>query len=76
LENLSLTITAKGSNNGKLFGSITSKEISEVLKTIHHIDIDKKKISLNETIKNIGEYTVDIKLYTEISAKITVRVVE
>lgn len=76
LENLTVTITAKGSNNGKLFGSITSKEISEVLKVTHNIEIDKKKIVLNDIIKNLGEYTVDIKLYTEVSAKITVHIVE
>ena len=61
--------------NGKLFGSVTSKEISNEIKKALGIEIDKKKMSVAD-IKNFGEYTAEIKLYTGISAKLTVKVTE
>lgn len=69
---LSITISVKTGENGKLFGSITSKDIAEELKKQHGIDIDKKKFVLDEAIKTSGEYTVEVKVYPEISAKLKV----
>ena len=64
-----ISLFVKCGDNGKIFGSVTSKEISEeLLKS--GFDIDKKKIVLKENIKNEGLYEVEIKIYPEISAKI------
>ncbi len=75
LNGKSVTIKAKAGSNGKLFGSVTSKEIAAEIKNILGIEIDKKKMSVAD-IKNFGEYTAEIKLYQGISAKITVKVCE
>ena len=75
LEGKTVTISAKAGSNGKLFGSVTSKEISNEIKKALGIEIDKKKMSVAD-IKNFGEYTAEIKLYTGISAKLTVKVTE
>lgn len=75
LKNIKLTISAKGGDNGKLFGSITSKEIAAKLKNDFKIDIDKKKFVLPDGIKNVGVCTVDIKLYPGIIGKLTVNVI-
>ena len=58
----------------KLYGSVTSKDISEELKKKYGIDIDKKKITLSEPIKSFGTFKADAKLFTDVSAKITVEV--
>ena len=75
LEGKTVVIKAKAGANGKLFGSVTSKEISNEIKKALGIEIDKKKMSVAD-IKNFGEYTAEIKLYTGISAKLTVKVTE
>lgn len=75
LKDVKLTISAKGGDNGKLFGSITSKEISSKLKEDFKIEIDKKKFVLPDGIKNTGVCTVDIKLYPGITGKLTVNVI-
>jgi large subunit ribosomal protein L9 len=72
ISSLSLAISVKTGENGKLFGSITSKDIAEELKLQHGIEIDKKKFILDEAIKTAGEYGVEVKVYPEISAKIKV----
>ena len=75
LEGKTVCITAKAGSNGKLFGSVTSKEIaSEIAKSLG-IEIDRKKMSVAD-IKNFGEYTAEIKLYPGIIAKLTVKVTE
>jgi large subunit ribosomal protein L9 len=71
-----LKLTAKSGQGGKLFGSITSKEISEELKRSFNIDVDKKKIVLNSDIKAYGTYECELKLYNGVSAKIYVAVGE
>ena len=75
LKAISVSIKAKAGENGKLFGSVTSKEIAAEIKNKLGIEIDKKKMSVAD-IKNFGEYTAEIKLYQGISAKITVKVTE
>ena len=74
LSSLELNMTAKGGSQGKLFGSLTTKEISEALKSQHGIDIDRKKMELDEPIKGAGTYHVGVKLYPQITARITVNV--
>lgn len=69
-----VVIKTKAGENGKLFGSITSKDISEKLKAQHKLDVDKKKINLEDAIKSIGTTTVDVKLYPGVSAKLTVKI--
>lgn len=71
-----LKLTAKSGQGGKLFGSITSKEIADELKRSLHVDLDKRKIVLNGEIKAYGTYECELKLYTGVSAKIFVMVGE
>ena len=61
IEKLKVKMTIKTGEGGRTFGSITAKEIAEALKAQHEIDIDKKKISMRDAIKNIGEFSVVIK---------------
>ena len=70
-----LNITAKAGEGGRLFGSVTSKEISTELKKQFGVDIDKKKISVND-IKAFGTYEATAKLYKGVSAKFSVSVKE
>ncbi len=75
LEGKTITIKAKAGTAGRLFGSVTSKEIAAEIKNSLGIVIDKKKMSAPD-IKNFGEYTAEIKLYQGISAKVNVKVTE
>lgn len=76
IENKSLNITAKAGQGGRLFGSVTAKEIAQELKKQLNINVDKRKISLDADIKAFGTYNADIKLYTGIVAKLKVVVTE
>ena len=69
-------VRAKGGDNGKLFGSVTSKEISEALKEQYGIELEKNRIVLEENIKNFGTYEVKCKLGHEISGTIHLVVTE
>lgn len=69
-------LKVKSGSQGKLFGSVTNKEIADALKRQHGITVDKKKIVLPETIKTIGDYEAEVKVYPEVSAKLKVQVVE
>ena len=75
LNGKTVTVTAKAGSNGKLFGSVTSKEIAVAIKNTLGVEIDRKKMNVKD-IKNFGEYTAEIKLYTGITAKLTVKVTE
>ena len=75
IEKITLKMIVKAGENGKIFGGVTSKEIAENLKKEYSIEIDKKKVLLPETIKNIGTFTVDIKLYEGIIAQLKLNVV-
>ena len=70
LEATKVEIFTKGGETGKLFGSITSKDIAEALEKQTGIKIDKKKIEVDTPIRQAGETEVEIKLFTEISAKL------
>lgn len=74
IKNITVTIKVKAGENGKLFGSITSKDVAEALKTQHKLDIDKKKLVMPDAIKSIGAFEVEVKLYPEISSKFTVKI--
>lgn len=74
LNKIVLKIQVKAGESGKIFGGVTAKEIADNLKTQYDIEIDKKKINLNETIKVIGTRTVDIKLYEGVTGKLKVEV--
>jgi large subunit ribosomal protein L9 len=74
LSALSLTIKAKSGEEEKLFGSVTNMDIAEALKEAGQ-EIDKKKIVLDEPIRRLGEYTVEVKIDAEISAKVKVNVI-
>ena len=75
LREMTVTVTAKGGGNGRLFGSVTNAEIADALGK-QGIKLDKRKIVLNETIKNAGTYTATCKLGYEITAPLTVKIVE
>lgn len=72
----SVTLTMKVGEGGKTFGSISSKEIAEACKKQLNRDIDKKKIVIKDQIKALGNYIVDIKVHTKVTAQLTVKVVE
>jgi len=72
LSKITLKILSTASPDGKLYGSVTSAHITEALKNQENIDIDKKKIHLEEHIKSFGTYIVEIKVYPEITANLTV----
>ncbi len=74
LEGAKVVLSGKAGDNGKLFGKITNQNVADAIKfQLHHV-IDKRKIVLPDGIKTIGETTVEVKVYPEISAKITVLV--
>jgi len=75
LKNITLTLKVKAGENGKIFGGVTSKEIAENLKAEQQIEIDKKKIALNETIKTLGKFSIEIKLYEGVNAKLNINII-
>ena len=76
LRDMTLTVTAKGGGAGRLFGSVTNQEIADALKANAGIALDKRKIVISDTIKSVGTYTVQCKLGYEITAPLTVKIVE
>ena len=70
----SVTIKTKAGEGGRIFGSITSKDIADALADQKKLAVDKKKIQLDNPIKQTGEMTVDISLYPEVMAKLKVTV--
>ncbi|MBQ6719004.1 MAG: 50S ribosomal protein L9 [Oscillospiraceae bacterium] len=76
LREMTLTVTAKGGGNGRLFGAVTNQEIATALKAKSGIELDKRKIVIADPIKNVGTYTVTCKLGYEINAPLTVKIEE
>ena len=74
INEISVVLKAKAGDNGKLFGSITSKDVAEALTQQHHIKIDKKKFVLPDGIKTLGTTQVDIKVHSGVLAKLKVNV--
>ncbi len=75
LNGKSLTIKAKAGQGGKLFGSVTTTTLCDMIKSQFGVDVDKKKIVLNSDIKAYGDYDFEIKMTQGVSAKMTVKVV-
>lgn len=76
IDGKTLKVSAKAGQKGRIFGSVTAKEIAEELKKQYKVDIDKRKINLDTDIKAFGTYKAEIKLYTGVNASINVMVVE
>ena len=76
IETLTVDTSIKSGKDGRSFGSVSSKEIAEAFKKQHGIEVDKKKITLDEPIRAVGTSIVTVKLHKEVTAKLTVRVRE
>ena len=76
MKTIVVKIKTKAGENGKTFGSITAKEISENLEEQFKIKVDKKKININEPIKTLGNYKVSVKLFEGVVGQLTISVVE
>lgn len=76
LEKASVTLSIKAGENGKAFGSVSSKEISKAVQEQLGLDIDKKKLVLADPIKTLGPHEVPVKLHRDVTAKLSVKVVE
>ena len=76
LKDMIINIPAPGGSDGRLYGSVTAKDVSERLQADHGIVIDKRKITVSEPIKSYGTYHLEVKLYTEVTGKINVKVIE
>ena len=76
LEKLTVELTAKLGKDGRLFGSITSKQIAEQLQKDHGIKIDKRKMDLKDAIRTLGVTNVNVKLHHEVTAVLKVHVAE
>lgn len=70
-----LKVPVKAGENGKIFGGVSAKEISDLLKANYDIIVDKKKIQLKETIKELGTKTISIKLYEDVVAKLKIDII-
>jgi len=75
LKGKEIRLEVRGGENGKLYGSVTGDMIAEALKKQHGVDVDKRKIEIDEPIKSAGTSTVTVKLWAGIAAKMTVNTV-
>ena len=75
MKKIMLTFPVKVGENGKVFGGISSKEIAEALQKTHEITVDKKKIDMKDTIKELGTKTIKIKLYEGVIGELKVNVI-
>ncbi len=69
-----LVFKIKAGENGKTFGSVTAKDIADELNKKYFVEVDKKKIGLSDSIKNVGVYTIDVKLFEGIVGKLKITV--
>ncbi len=76
LEKVTVSIKVKSGAGGKMYGSVTAKDIAEALEAQHKITVDRRKLVIEEAIKQYGSYKIDVKLYTEVVGKINVSVSE
>ena len=76
LKSILVKVPASSGADGRLYGSVTSKDVVERLKADHGIDIDKRKLVLSDPIKAYGKYEIEVKLYPEVVGKIFVLVCE
>ena len=76
MREMTVVVKAKGGGAGRLFGSVTTQEISDALQKNYGITLDKRKIVLDEQIKTVGDYTLKCKLGFEITAELKLRIEE
>jgi large subunit ribosomal protein L9 len=74
LGNMDIVLHAKAGEGSRLFGSITSKDLSEALKEQHNLEIDKRKIILKNPIKELGTYEIEIKVYPQVKGTLKVTI--
>ena len=75
LKNIELKISVKAGENGKIFGGVSTKEISEQLDKQYGIKIDKKKIDMKEAIKNLGVFNINVKLFENVNGIIKLNII-
>ncbi|MDI9512843.1 MAG: 50S ribosomal protein L9 [Caldicoprobacterales bacterium] len=76
ISDVEVLVRAKSGDQGKLFGSITSKDIADAALKQHKLKIDRKKIVLTEPIKSLGSFSLEVKVYPDVSASLNVKVIE
>lgn len=76
MEKMSVTLNMKSGKDGKTFGSISTKEIAVAVKDQLNLELDKKKLVLDEPIKTLGTHIVSVRLHRDVTAKLTVKVLE
>lgn len=76
LSEITVKIVTSGGTDGRLYGSVTAKDIAEALEKQFGISVDKRKLTLSENIKTFGTYIIDVKLYTDVSGKVKVSVTD
>ncbi|KNY28640.1 50S ribosomal protein L9 [Pseudobacteroides cellulosolvens] len=74
IKEITVVFKAKASEGGKLFGSITNKDVADKLKADFKLDVDKKQIILDDVIKSLGTTEANVKLYPEVSAKLKIKI--
>jgi len=74
LSEITVILKVKAGENGRLFGSITSKDIADEIRKQYGVEVDKRKIVLDEAIKAAGKYNIDVKVYPEISTRLKVEI--
>ncbi|MBO5178915.1 MAG: 50S ribosomal protein L9 [Clostridia bacterium] len=75
MKNYELVFKIKAGENGKTFGSVTAKDIADELNKKYFVEVDKKKVCLNDAIKSLGVYNIEIKLFEGVSGTIKVNIV-
>lgn len=75
LSKVSVTIGVKIGEGGKLFGSVSGKDVADAIERQHGLAIDKRKVELKETVKSIGEYIATVRVHPDVSAQVSVHVV-
>ena len=76
LEKVTVEVKMKAGGNGKVFGSVSAKEIAQEAKKQHNLDLDKKKIQLAEPIKSFGDFEIPIRLHPQVTGKFMLKVTE
>ncbi|MFR1759165.1 MAG: 50S ribosomal protein L9 [Christensenellaceae bacterium] len=75
VKQLEVTVAIRVGEGGKVFGSVNTQQIADALKAQHGLEMDKKKIVIKDTIKELGVHTVQLKLYANIAAELKVNIV-
>jgi large subunit ribosomal protein L9 len=76
LKTITVSIKAQGGADGRTYGAVTAKDVAEALEKQHKIKVDRRKITLDFPIRAFGVYILEVKLYTDVTGKITVSVTQ